>query len=349
MAGVQADAEPLAAAGAARSARASSSNERPSVPPAPAVSSRCSGQLSDSSSASTITSPARSIAGPTSPPSFSAEPGCSTTPCAPSAAPACSAVVSAVERLVADLRVLGGAVEQVDGVDQQRVDVESADRLVERGDLLLGVVLARPPRARALVEDLDRPAAALVPRSTALAGPPAGETWAPISMLARVLACCVQHARPLRPVADRRPAHRRRADGAVQLAARARPRRRAGAAHRGHRPRALDARERRADLRGAALARARLGRRAVFQSAARRPPRRGRRAAARRAATPTAPPPAPTRSRPTRRPRDDRGFRGEDEGAGAVRLRVPDEGATVVRDVIRGESDVRATRCWTTS
>ena len=34
----------------------------------------------------------------------------------------------------------------------------------------------------------------------------------------------------------------------------------------------------------------------------------------------------------------DRGFRGQDEGEGAVRLRVADEGATVVRDVIRGES-----------
>jgi len=32
------------------------------------------------------------------------------------------------------------------------------------------------------------------------------------------------------------------------------------------------------------------------------------------------------------------GFRGEDEGEGAVRLRMPGEGATVVRDVIRGES-----------
>ena len=32
------------------------------------------------------------------------------------------------------------------------------------------------------------------------------------------------------------------------------------------------------------------------------------------------------------------GFRGEDEGEGAVRLRIPDDGATVVRDVIRGES-----------
>ena len=34
-----------------------------------------------------------------------------------------------------------------------------------------------------------------------------------------------------------------------------------------------------------------------------------------------------------------RGFRGTDDGEGAVRLRMPDEGATVVRDVIRGESE----------
>jgi glutamyl-tRNA synthetase len=33
-----------------------------------------------------------------------------------------------------------------------------------------------------------------------------------------------------------------------------------------------------------------------------------------------------------------RGFRGVDEGTGAVRLRMPDEGATIVRDIIRGES-----------
>jgi glutamyl-tRNA synthetase len=33
-----------------------------------------------------------------------------------------------------------------------------------------------------------------------------------------------------------------------------------------------------------------------------------------------------------------RGFRGADEGEGAVRLRMPDEGVTLVRDVIRGES-----------
>src|SRR3954447_21383775 len=34
-----------------------------------------------------------------------------------------------------------------------------------------------------------------------------------------------------------------------------------------------------------------------------------------------------------------RGFRGTDDGKGAVRLRVPDDGITVVRDVIRGESE----------
>src|SRR5215203_4323540 len=33
-----------------------------------------------------------------------------------------------------------------------------------------------------------------------------------------------------------------------------------------------------------------------------------------------------------------RGFRGEDEGTGAVRLRVPDEGHTTVVDVVRGET-----------
>ncbi|MDQ3678913.1 MAG: glutamate--tRNA ligase [Actinomycetota bacterium] len=34
----------------------------------------------------------------------------------------------------------------------------------------------------------------------------------------------------------------------------------------------------------------------------------------------------------------ERGFRGEDEGEGAVRLRVPDDGSTVVHDLIRGDT-----------
>src|SRR5215218_6736956 len=36
---------------------------------------------------------------------------------------------------------------------------------------------------------------------------------------------------------------------------------------------------------------------------------------------------------------DNRGFRGADEGTGAVRLRAPDEGSTTVVDVIRGETE----------
>src|SRR5215217_8663564 len=36
---------------------------------------------------------------------------------------------------------------------------------------------------------------------------------------------------------------------------------------------------------------------------------------------------------------DNRGFRGADEGEGAVRMRVPDEGTTTVVDVIRGETE----------
>src|SRR4051812_31537200 len=37
----------------------------------------------------------------------------------------------------------------------------------------------------------------------------------------------------------------------------------------------------------------------------------------------------------------DRGYRGTDEGEGAVRLRVPDDGETVVHDVIRGDTTFR--------
>ena len=44
----------------------------------------------------------------------------------------------------------------------------------------------------------------------------------------------------------------------------------------------------------------------------------------------------------------DRGFRGDDEGEGAVRLRVPDEGETVVHDVIRGDTVVPARATSTT-
>src|SRR4051794_40008682 len=121
------------------------------------------------------------------------------------------------------------------------------------------------------------------PRSTAFAGPPAGETWAPMSM-GRAKLASVADAPSLRSLADRRPAHRRGPDRAVQLAGRAPRRRHVRPAHRGHRPRALDARERPADPRRARVARARLRRGADLPVPARRAPRRGHRAAPRRRA-----------------------------------------------------------------
>ena len=71
----------------------------------------------------------------------------------------------------------------------------------------------------------------------------------------------------------------------------------------------------------------------ILQTANARAPPRGARGAARRRATPTARARPPRTSRPTRSDHGaDRGFRGEPEAEGAVRLRVPDEGATVVHD-----------------
>ena len=95
-------------------------------------------------------------------------------------------------------------------------------------------------------------------------------------------------------------------------------RRHARPAHRGHRPRALDARERRADPRRAALARARLGRGPDL--ADRRAPTATRRCSQQlldeRPGLPLARPRATT-SRPTRREHGaDRGFRGERRGRG---------------------------------
>src|SRR5215203_3164070 len=86
------------------------------------------------------------------------------------------------------------------------------------------------------------------PRACACTRPPAVDTWAPISI--------VGDEGSLRTVPDGRPAHRRRAHGTVQLASGAPPRRAVRPAHRGHRPRAIHAGERRADPGRPALARA---------------------------------------------------------------------------------------------
>src|SRR5918995_3468107 len=47
----------------------------------------------------------------------------------------------------------------------------------------------------------------------------------------------------------------------------------------------------------------------------------------------------PGEVRAFREANDNRGFRGSDEGQGAVRLRVPDTGTTKVVDVVRGETE----------
>jgi hypothetical protein len=93
VAGVEAQAEALVAARGVDE-RVQLGRRAPSVPPAPAVFSRCSGQRSDSASASAMTSPARVIASPTSP--VFADPGCSTTATASSSAPARSELMSDV-------------------------------------------------------------------------------------------------------------------------------------------------------------------------------------------------------------------------------------------------------------
>ena len=62
------------------------------------------------------------------------------------------------QRLAADLRVIGGAVDEVDGVDHHGADVACRLGFAETLEVLRPVV-GRPPGARRLVEDLDRPRA----------------------------------------------------------------------------------------------------------------------------------------------------------------------------------------------
>ena len=89
-----------------------------------------------------------------------AEPGAGRRRAAPIAVPDAQRVGQRGERFGADLAVLARAVEQVDGVDQHGVDRAGGHRLAEGRDVLLAVG-RRFPHARRLVEDLDRPAAAL--------------------------------------------------------------------------------------------------------------------------------------------------------------------------------------------
>ena len=146
-------------------------------------------------------------------------------------------------------------------------------------------------------------------------------------------------ARALRSFADRRPAHRGRADGTVQLAARPRPRRRSSLLRIEDTDRERSTPENVEQIFDA-LRWLELDwdEGPVFQS----------QRAERHAEVVQQLIDDGHAYRSTAGPRRDqglaseehgnRGFRGEDEGEGAVRLRVPDEGATVVHDVIRGET-----------
>ena len=178
-----------------------------------------------------------------------------------------------VRGLLAHLPVLRGRVDQVDRVDRDRLVSGLAFRCDRnsatssgfqrvgrhwRGDWL-NTCIASQPRSTA--------------RSCASTRPPAVDTCAPTSIAA--------DEGSIRAFSNRRAAHRRREDGTVQLAPRARLGRPVRAAHRGHRPRALDAGERGPDPRRAALARARLGRGAALPVGAARAAHRGRGAAAR--------------------------------------------------------------------
>jgi len=152
-----------------------------------------------------------------------------------------------------------------------------------------------------------------------------------------------QHGQPKLPsqicsLADRCAAHRRSEDGTLQLAGGPPRARRADPADRGHRSRALDRGERRADPRRPGLARARLDEGPVSQAA------RAERheAALARLLESGAAYRDPATAKDVEAWKAEhgagRGYRGtpsEEEGA-AVRLRVPEEGETVVEDLIRG-------------
>ena len=234
------------------------------------------------------------------------------------------------QRLPAELRVLGGAVDEVDGVDQQGLDSGVLHRLVERRELLVAVDRGRHARgdwlkiwiavAVALDAALDRL------REAACGGDVGADqhgVWTPAR---RGMLC--PDARALRSVADGRPAHRRRADGALQLA----PGPRQGGTfvlriEDTDRERStpenveqildalrwleLDWDEGPSSSPSAPTATPRSLEQLLDSGHAYRSTAGRERVKACKA-----------------RAGADRGFRGDDEGEGAVRLRVPDEGAT---------------------
>ena len=242
------------------------------------------------------------------------------------------------QRLLADLGVLGRAVEEVDGVDQERVHVgvprplretpRSPPRSTRAASTARGfwlkIWMERAPRS--------------VPRSTAFAGPPLGETWAPISILrggSSMLLRCSGSASPPRPPA--RSTSAARAPRSTTGCSRAG---RAGSSCCGSRTRTASAPPRRTSARSSRRSSGWGSTTTASPSSSPGAPTATARSCG-SCSTPgsrTAPPPGPDEVRAFKEANGNRGFRGADEGEGAVRLRVPDEGVTTVVDVVRGET-----------
>ena len=154
---------------------------------------------------------------------------------------------------------------------------------------------------------------------------------------------------PLRAQSDRLPAHRRRPHGALQLGLHAPPRRPLRAAHRGHRPRALDRRVRGGRARRPRLARHRLGRGPYPPERARRaPPRRRSRSCSRRAA-PTAASARARRSRRRERRPSPPARSGPTTDAAATPGSAPDCGPHTVRLRLDAEGSARAGTIWSSA
>ena len=247
--------------------------------------------------------------------------------------PTRSACSSAAREFRFTSALLAGAVDQVDGVDHH--GARCARRPSPRGTPRS----RRPCRRWAATSagSAGRPGSTRTrrstPRSTALTSPPAVETCAPISMTSE----------PLRVRFAPSPTGALHIGGARTalynwLHARGRGGD-AGAADRGHRPRALDPGERRADPRRPALARAGLGRGPAEPVRAPRRPRGADRGAARRPGGPTRTRRPPRTSVPGSASTTAPGTAARPATSPARRSACgrPDEGDTVVDDLIRGE------------
>ena len=175
------------------------------------------------------------------------------------------------------------------------------------------------------------------PRLTAFAGPPAGETCAPISTGPRLpflwpCASAFLRHRPGRCTSATRGRH---CTTGSWPGARAASSSCASRTPTASAPRARTCH----DLRGAASGWGSTGTRVRSSRPRTRPATRRSSSGCSTRARPTARQREPTRSSAYKERHDNRGFRGTEESDGAVRLRMPDEGATVVNDIIRGETE----------